>query len=65
MSEQNITSTQLNNVEHQADTDAAPLMDAGETTIPTRKTRSVDNENRVDRKRGTGGLDSLGGGRLP
>jgi hypothetical protein len=30
-----------------------------------RKKRSIDDENEIDKKRGSGGLDSLGGGRLP
>jgi hypothetical protein len=30
-----------------------------------RQKRSVDEQSDVDRKNGSGGLDSLGGGRLP
>jgi hypothetical protein len=32
---------------------------------PEQKKRSIDDENEIDKKRGSGGLDSLGGGRLP
>ncbi len=37
----------------------------GTTDNLNRQKRSVDNESAADRKRGSGGLDSLGGGRLP
>ncbi|KQV12891.1 hypothetical protein ASC74_07210 [Pseudomonas sp. Root329] len=65
MSEQNITGTPPDNIEHQTDAEGVPLKNADETNTLTRKTRSIDSENSADRKRGTGGLDSLGGGRLP
>lgn len=43
-----------------------PQNDATDNTdILKRQTRSVASEVATDRKRSTGGIDSLGGGRLP
>ncbi|MBH3406853.1 hypothetical protein I5P86_17515 [Pseudomonas glycinae] len=41
-----------------------PQNDAANSDSPRRQTRSVMNEATAGRKRGTGGIDSLGGGRL-
>lgn len=44
--------------------DSAPAPLTGSEDL-NRKKRSIDDENEIDKKRGSGGLDSLGGGRLP
>jgi len=40
------------------------IVPRADTANPNRQKRSVDDESTVDRKSGSGGLDSLGGGRL-
>ncbi|WP_192564140.1 hypothetical protein [Pseudomonas gozinkensis] len=42
-----------------------PQNDATDNSSLRRQTRSIVGEAAVDRKRGTGGIDSLGRGRLP
>ncbi|MBX8467820.1 hypothetical protein K5E37_02150 [Pseudomonas sp. RIT778] len=42
-----------------------PQNDAANSNSPRRQTRSIVSEAAADKKRGTGGIDSLGGGRLP
>lgn len=41
-----------------------PQNDAANSDSRRRQTRSIVNEATADRKRSTGGMDSLGGGRL-
>lgn len=43
----------------------APQNGAANSESPKRQTRSIESEAAADKKRGTGGIDSLGGGRLP
>ena len=49
----------------QATTDDARVPVADATAPLNRQKRSADTDSATDRKHGTGGLDSLGGGRLP
>lgn len=42
-----------------------PKNDAANSDSLRRQTRSIVSEVAADRKRSTGGIDSLGGGRLP
>ncbi|MHC8340093.1 hypothetical protein [Pseudomonas sp. HLT2-19-2] len=64
MSEQN-TSTHPDNIEHPTNNEDAPLTEVvNETSISKTRAKFADIESSADRKRGTGGLDSLGGGRL-
>ncbi|MCX2541559.1 hypothetical protein [Pseudomonas sp. COW5] len=43
----------------------APQDEAANSDSLKRQTRSIRSEVAADRKRSTGGIDSLGGGRLP
>ena len=55
----------LNTEPSMTDGALTPLNDSTSTTNnPNRQKRSVDTDSAADKKRGSGGLDSLGGGRL-
>lgn len=66
MSEQNTGTHHPDNIEHLTNNEDAPLTEVvNETSIPKPRAKFANIESSADRKRGTGGLDSLGGGRLP
>lgn len=65
MSEQNTSTHHPDNIEHPTNNEDTLLTEvANETSIPKPRATFVNIESSADRKRGTGGLDSLGGGRL-
>ena len=68
MSEQNITDIESDHIEQQTETENPPCAQADKSTTPTRKPRSIINRANSAPSQGgnhTGGIDSLGGGRLP
>jgi hypothetical protein len=66
MSEKNITDSKSDDLEQHTETVNPPASEAEDVTRARRRPRSiVDGETAATGKSGTGGLDSLGGGRLP
>ncbi|MDX9664317.1 hypothetical protein QMK50_04960 [Pseudomonas sp. P5_152] len=68
MSKNNTTDNEPNNTEQTINCEIRPPKGAtktNKTDTQKRRVRSADIESAADKKRGTGGLDSLGGGNLP
>ncbi|WP_146038373.1 hypothetical protein [Pseudomonas sp. FW300-N1A1] len=66
MSKKHTTDNQPNNTEQPVTCEpVAPTEATNKTHAQKRRARFADIESAADKKRGTGGLDSLGGGNLP
>ncbi|TVT84841.1 hypothetical protein [Pseudomonas sp. H3(2019)] len=66
MNAKNTNYNHSNNSETSTDSESvATAKVVNETSTLSRRKRPLDGESSADRKRGTGGLDSLGQGNLP